>query len=67
MRTPANFAEQRMRAIPIIPVLYFPMILWGINLIDSKVVNTILDLEGFISFRNSKGFILEQQNVAKEN
>lgn len=32
----------------------------GANFSDSNIEGTILDIEGFISFGNSKGFILKQ-------
>jgi uncharacterized protein YjbI with pentapeptide repeats len=32
----------------------------GTNFSDSKMGNTKLDLDGFITFGNSKGFVLEQ-------
>jgi uncharacterized protein YjbI with pentapeptide repeats len=37
----------------------------GINFTNSKIENTILDIEGFLSFGNSKGFVLEDiQNLS---
>jgi uncharacterized protein YjbI with pentapeptide repeats len=38
----------------------------GTNFTDSRMENTILDIEGFVIFGNSKGFILEQQNIEKQ-
>ena len=32
----------------------------GINFTDCKIEDTKLDLDGFVSFGNSKGFVLEQ-------
>jgi uncharacterized protein YjbI with pentapeptide repeats len=32
----------------------------GVNFNTSKVERTLLDVEGFILFGNSKGFVLEQ-------
>ncbi len=38
----------------------------GTNFTDSKIENTILNVEGFLAFGNSKGFVLEQSNTQQE-
>lgn len=36
----------------------------GTTFVNSKIEKTLLDLEGFITFGNSKGFVLEQPKIS---